>query len=63
MCLRGLEQPARLVGDEHLVADPLDGGGGLRSSRGAARRHHRLLVPVEQLGDVPEIRKRRQVLA
>jgi hypothetical protein len=58
-----VEQPAGLVRDEHLVAEPLDRGDGLGTSRRAPRRHHRLLVPVQQLGDVSHVCERRHSLA
>ena len=45
-----LDQPPGVIRDEHLVADPLDGGHRLRPGRRAPGRHHRLLVPVEELG-------------
>ena len=50
-----LEQLPGLLGDEHLVADPLDRRERFGPGRPAARRHHRLLVPAEQAGGVAKV--------
>ena len=51
----GLEQPAGLVVDEHLVADPLERRQRLGARLAAARRHHRLLVPLQPAARVAQV--------
>ena len=68
MRLRAIEQPPDLVVDEALVVDPPERREGLGTAAGAARRHHRPLVPAEHaqyalevldLGEaLPELRER-----
>ena len=49
------DQPAGVIGDEHFVADALDRRRGLGPAERTPRRHHRLLVPVEQLRHVAQV--------
>ena len=61
--LGGVEQPPGLGRDEALVEDALDGPDLVSAQPRATRRHHRLLIPLQELRSVAQVRQLRQTPA